>query len=190
MGRVVRLGVSSGAARRPRPSGSAMSREAMRIQTSQAGRPTQRPGIGPRRLAMYATAHPKRVLAVWGVLALIGIGLTGGLLGSALTSDSGVTSKPESVRAQDLSNQRLPGSDALDELVVVRSERLSVDDPAFTAKVRNLADQLRGQAQVRRVGTYLNRGGETLISRDQHATLLPIVMTDEPDMTAVEDMIA
>jgi RND superfamily putative drug exporter len=162
----------------------------MRIQTSQASGRTQRPGFGPRRLAMYATAHPKRVLAVWGVLALIGIGLTGGLLGSALTSDSGVTSKPESVRAQDLIDQRLPGSDALDELVIVRSERLSVDDAAFTGKVRGLADQLRGQAEVRRVGTYLNRGGEILISRDQHATLLPVVMADEPDMTAVEDMIA
>jgi putative drug exporter of the RND superfamily len=162
----------------------------MRIQTSQVGRRTRRPGFGPRRLAMYATAHPKRVLAVWGLLALIGIGLTSGLLGSALTSDSGVTSKPESLRAQDLIDERLPASDALDELVVVRSGRLTVDDPAFAAKVRGLAGQLRRQAEVRRVGTYLGRGGEILVSRDRHATLLPVVMTDEPEMTAVEDMIA
>jgi putative drug exporter of the RND superfamily len=139
---------------------------------------------------MYATAHPKRVLAVWGLLALIGIGLTSGLLGSALTSDSGVTSKPESLRAQDLIDERLPASDALDELVVVRSGGLTVDDPAFAAKVRGLAGQLRRQAEVRRVGTYLGRGGEILVSRDRHATLLPVVMTDEPEMTAVEDMIA
>jgi RND superfamily putative drug exporter len=129
-------------------------------------------------------------LALWGLLAVIGIGLTSGLLGSALTSDSGVTSKPESQRAQDLIDERLPGSDALDELVVVRSERLTVDDAAFAAKVRGLADQLRRQAQVRRVGTYLRRGGEILVSRDRHATLLPVVMTDDPEMTAVEDVIA
>jgi len=162
----------------------------MRTQTSQTSRQTGRPGFGPRRLAMYATAHPKRVLGVWGLLAVIGIALTSGLLGSALTSDSGVTSKPESVRAQDLIDERLPGSDALDELVVVRSERLTVDDAPFAAKVRGLAGQLRGQAEVRRVGTYLGRGGDILVSRDRHAALLPVVMTDEPDMTAVEDVIA
>ena len=47
----------------------------MRTQTSQVDRPTQRQGFGPRRLAMYATAHPKRVLAVWvliGCYALLG----------------------------------------------------------------------------------------------------------------------
>ena len=44
----------------------------MRSQTSQVSGPTQRVGFGPRRLAMYATAHPKRVLAVWGLFAVIG----------------------------------------------------------------------------------------------------------------------
>lgn len=162
----------------------------MRTQTSHVSPRTPRKGLGPRRLALYATAHPKRVLVVWGLLAVIAIGLTGGLLGTALTSDSGVTSKPESLRAQDLIDERLPGSDALDELVVVRSERLTVGDAAFAAKVRGLAAQLRGQPDVRRVGIYLDRGGSILVSRDRHATLLPVVMTDEPKMTAVENMIA
>ena len=152
----------------------------MTAQMSDVSRRAQRPGFGPRRLALYATAHPRRVLAIWGLLAVIGIALTSGLLASALTSDSGVTSKPESLRAQDLIDERLPGSDALDELVVVRSERLTVGDAAFAAKVRGLAGQLRRQAEVRRVGTYLGRGGAILVSRDRHATLLPVVMTDEP----------
>jgi RND superfamily putative drug exporter len=162
----------------------------MRTQTSHVDRPTQRQGFGPRRLAIYATAHPKRVLAVWALLAIVGIAATSGLLASALTSDSGVTSKPESLRAQDLIDERLPGSDALDELVVVRSEELTVRDPAFAAEVRGLAEQLRSQPDVRRVGTYLNRGGEILVSRDQHATLLPLVMADEPEMTSVDDLVA
>ena len=67
----------------------------MRTQTSHVDRPTQHQGFGPRRLAMYATAHPKRVLAVWALLAIAGIAATSGLLASALTSDSGVTSRPE-----------------------------------------------------------------------------------------------
>ena len=107
----------------------------MTTQTSSRSGRTGRGGFGPRRLASYATAHPKRVLGIWGLLALIGIALTSGLLSSALTTDSGVTSKPESQRAQDLIDERLPGSDALDELVIVRSDRLTVRDAAFAARV-------------------------------------------------------
>ena len=81
----------------------------MSTQTSKGSRRTGRGGFGPRRLATYATAHPKRVLAIWGLLALVGIALTSGLLSSALTTDSGATSKPESQRAQDLIDERLPG---------------------------------------------------------------------------------
>ena len=161
----------------------------MSTQTSNVDRPTQRQGLGPRRLAMYATAHPKRVLAVWALLAIVGMAATSGFLASALTSDSGVTSKPESLRAQDLIDARLPGSDALDELVVVRSEELTVRDSAFGAKVRALAEQLRRQPEVRRVGTYLDRGGAILVSGDKHATLLPVVMADEPEMTSVDDVV-
>src|SRR5919202_6107796 len=115
----------------------------MSTQTSQASGRTRRGGLGPRRLAEYATAHPKRVLSIWGLLAVLGIALTSGLLSSALTSDSGATSNPESLRAQDLIDERLPGSDALDELVIVRSDDLTVRDPAFATKVRGLAEQLR-----------------------------------------------
>ena len=162
----------------------------MRTPTSHVDRRPQGQGFGPRRLAMYATAHPKRVLAVWALLAIVGMAATSGLLASALTSDSGVTSNPESVRAQELIDERLPGSDALDELVVVRSEELTASEPAFGAKVRGLAEQLRSQPEVRRVGTYLDRGGAILVSRDEHATLLPVVMADEPEMTSVEDVVA
>jgi putative drug exporter of the RND superfamily len=161
----------------------------MSTTTSSAAPPAHRPPFGPRRLALYATAHPRRVLAVWFVLALIGIGLTGALLPSALTSDSGMTSEPESLQAQQRIDERLPGSDALDELVILRSARLEAGDPAFAARVRALAARLREQPDVVRVTTFLDRGGEVLVSHDRHATLLAVVLTDDPDMTAVEDLI-
>src|ERR1044072_7289100 len=131
----------------------------MSTQTSKGSRRTGRGGVGPRRLAAYATAHPKRVLGVWGLLALIGIALTSGLLSSALTTDSGATSKPESLRAQDLIDERLPGSDALDELVIVRSNQRTVRDAAYAARVKQLADELRAQADIRGVATYRDTGG-------------------------------
>ena len=42
------------------------------------------------------------MLAVWGVLVLVGFGLISGLLESALSSEADVTSSPESKQAEDL----------------------------------------------------------------------------------------
>jgi len=71
------------------------------------------------------------VLAVWGVLVLVSLGLIGTLLGSGLTSDSGLTNHPESDAAQNLIDALLPQRDAVDELIVVRSARDVVSDPAY-----------------------------------------------------------
>ena len=79
--------------------------------------------FGPQRLAQFATRRPRRVLAVWGVVVLVSLGLTGTLLGSGLTSDSSLTNHPESARRKDLIDARLPGQTAIDEVIVVRSER-------------------------------------------------------------------
>ena len=59
----------------------------------------------------------------------------GTLLGSGLTSDSSLTNHPESATAQDLIDARLPGQSAVDEVIVVRSERFVVSDPAFAARM-------------------------------------------------------
>src|SRR5687768_1627763 len=94
-------------------------------------------------LAELATRRPGRMLALWGVIVLVSLGLIGTLLGSALTSDSSLTNHPESVAAQELIDARLPGQDAVDELIVVRSEALFVSDPAFQAQVRTLLAETR-----------------------------------------------
>jgi len=41
--------------------------------------------FGPTRLAAYATRRPGRVLAVWGAVVVVSLGLVGALLGSGLT---------------------------------------------------------------------------------------------------------
>ena len=99
--------------------------------------------FGPQRLAQFATRRPRRVLAVWGVVVLVSLVLTGTLLGSGLTSDSSLTNHPESATAQDLIDARLPGQTAIDEVIVVRSERSVVSDPAFAAHVRGIVAQAR-----------------------------------------------
>ena len=132
--------------------------------------------LGPQRLAEFATRRPRRVLAVWGVVVLVSLGLTGTLLGSGLTSDSSLTNHPESAVARDLIDARLPGQRAVDEVIVVRSERSVVTDPAFATHVRALVAQARRSGSVKQISSYLDPGGKLLISADRHATVLPVVV--------------
>jgi hypothetical protein len=79
--------------------------------------------LSPRRLAAIAVARPRRVLVIWGVVALVGFVLIGGLLGSALSSEADVTSNPESKQAEDLIDARFPEREGLNEVVIVDRRR-------------------------------------------------------------------
>ena len=72
------------------------------------------------------------------------------LLGDALTSDGDVTSNPESKQAEALIHEGFPPQPTPSEIVVVRSDRLTVDDPAFKAKVQSLSRARRGARHHRR----------------------------------------
>lgn len=145
--------------------------------------------LGPQRLAEFATRRPGRVLAVWGVVVLVSLGLTGTLLGSGLTSDSSLTNHPESAAAQDLIDARLPGQSAVDEVIVVRSEGSVVTDPVFVTHVRALIAQARQSDAVTQISSYLDPGGKILISADRHATVLPVVVA-HPQEERIADLIS
>src|SRR5918999_1595876 len=144
--------------------------------------------LSPRRLAAISVARPRLVLAVWGVVALVGFLLIGGLLGTALTSEADVTSDPESKQARDLIDARLPERDALDELVIVRSGELAATSRAFRERVRTLADRLRASDSVQSVSSYLDRRGEALVSSDGHSTILPVVLAEEQE-ESIDDVV-
>jgi RND superfamily putative drug exporter len=145
--------------------------------------------FSPRRLAGIAVARPRRVLAVWIVVALVGFALISGLLGSALSSEGDVTSNPESKQAEELIDERLPQRDSVDELVIVRSDEVTVDTAAFRERVRNLAEELGRSDSVEEVSSYLDPRGEILVSEDSHATILPLVLAGDEE-ESIDDVVA
>jgi putative drug exporter of the RND superfamily len=150
---------------------------------------TRRSGsLSPRRLAAIAVARPRRVLAVWGAVALVGMVLIGGLGGSALSSEGDVTNNPESKQAEELIDQRLPDRDPVDEVVIVRSDELTVTDPDFRERVESLVEELDGSDRVEEVSSYLDARGEVLVSSDAHATILPLVLTEEEE-DSIEEVV-
>src|SRR5918995_1227261 len=144
--------------------------------------------LSPRRLAAIAVARPRRVLAVWGVMALVAFVLISALLGSALSSEGDVTNNPESKQAEELVDERFPERESVDEVVIVRSEEVTVTSDAFRERIRTLTEELRQGDGVEEVSSYLDPRGEDLVSSDAHATILPVVLAgDEGD--SIDDVL-
>jgi RND superfamily putative drug exporter len=140
-------------------------------------------------LARISARRPWFVVAAWVVLlVLAGVAATG--LGDAFTTEGDFTGRPESVRADDLLEQRLrEGQDsAVTETVIVRSETITVDDPAFRRVVERTAADLRALPDaVAGVTTYYDLAAAGapeaagLVSADRRTTLVPVTLVGDFD---------
>lgn len=130
----------------------------------------------PERLAGMSARHPWRTIAVWAVvLAVAGI-CSRAFLSGALTTQSSFANQPESVRAQNLIEQRLTGPPKDTELVIVRSAAVSVSSPRFARFVTGLRSAILGlgPAVVVSAPDYLTAKAAGLVARDGHATVIPV----------------
>jgi RND superfamily putative drug exporter len=136
--------------------------------------------LSTRGLARASSRHPWRTIAVWVVALFLAVGAIATLL--EFTTDSEVTNNPESEQAYDLLN-RLPPSppeEVVNELVVVRSDRLTVEEPAFRASVTRLAGDiaLPGVVSTR---DYYSTDDRSLVSPDRHAALITVGLLRDPE---------
>ena len=134
------------------------------------------------RLARAASAHPWRTLALWGAAIVLSVGAVAALLGDSLTTDARMTNDPESYRGYDLQAAHFPPStDYVNELVVVRSAEHTVGEPMFRAKIAALAAALERTGVVQPVRSYYETHERRLVSRDRHATVVPIGLIGDGD---------
>jgi uncharacterized membrane protein YdfJ with MMPL/SSD domain len=141
-------------------------------------------------LARAASRHPWRTIVAWLLVLVVSFGLIGVFLGDALTSDSGVTNKPESEQAYDLLAERFPHEPEPSEIIVLRSDRYTVDDPEFKAKAQSIFERGRETGVVAHAKSFFTSEDDSLVSKDRHATIVPIFLrTDEvaPLVDVVEE---
>ena len=137
-----------------------------------------------RGMARWSARRPWRVVAIW-VLMIVMAVVVSGALPSPITSDQSFTNKPESVRGQDLIEQRLRGAEAATETVVITSDYVTIDDPAFQQVVRDTTAALRGlDGIVADVHSYLDLpagdpAAGQLVSADRMTTILPVTLAGE-----------
>jgi RND superfamily putative drug exporter len=135
-------------------------------------------------LARACARRPRRALAVWGVVVVVSLVAVGGLLGDSLTTDAELTNDPESYRGYDLIGEHFPPSgDYVNELVVVRSPVVTVDDPVFKEKVRSLAAAIEATGVTQPVRTFYDDDGRSLVAPGGRATVIPIGLTGDGEET-------
>jgi uncharacterized membrane protein YdfJ with MMPL/SSD domain len=144
-------------------------------------------------LARSCAAHPKRTLAAWGVAVVLSFVFLGTILKS-FSTESTVTGTPESKKAYHLIAQAFPPTpDELkresSEVVVVRSDRYTVNAPEFKAFVNKFAREGQATGKVLNARIYYTSRDPTLVSRDKHALLVPILVGSDDDVKPVVDVV-
>ena len=127
----------------------------------------------PRSLARACALHPKRTLLAWAVVLVLSFGCIATMLD--LSSEGDLTGNPESRRAERLVfANRLFERQPVTEVVIVRSERHAVTDPAF----RRYVDAF--STEVESGGVEMRPAGARRVSRDRHALAVPLTVYGPP----------
>ena len=126
------------------------------------------------RLARASSRHPRRVFAAWGAAIVVALALAALLLPGNLTTNGHVTGTPQSKRAEDLFATRFPpDKNGVDELIVVRSPTLSVDDPTFKTFVAGEGDEVCADTGILTVNGRPLAGGGRVLTQDSAGRALP-----------------
>ena len=131
------------------------------------------------RLARASARRPWLTIGAWVALVVIASALNVNLLESATTTEFRLAGSFESEQASALLAERLPASQAITEIVVVQSESLTVDDPAFRDKVDSVFTGILalGSDVVAGGGHYYLLNDDRLVSADRKTTVMAVLMT-------------
>src|SRR3990172_2779331 len=99
--------------------------------------------LSTQGVARACAHHPWRTISAWLGLLVLSFAAIALLLGSGLTTDGVPTNNPESDRAATAINQAFPSDPrtAVTNIVVVRSDRYTVDSPKYGAFVGDVFEQ-------------------------------------------------
>ena len=155
--------------------------------------------INPESLARASSRHPWRVIGIWGVLFVVMIGVSSTLLGGVLNNDISFTNKPESIKAQDIIDSQFTAAEvgASTEYVIVHSDSLTVDDPAYQSYVEKLQGALAAKKDLvaEPPTTYYDALAQSpdaaagLVSKDKQYSLISVAIAqdDTPTIDGIRD---
>src|SRR5258708_11894177 len=127
---------------------------------------------------LLVARHPKRVIAMATVVFALTLAIL--VAGGDLHGPQDVNL--EAGQANDLINRELPhGNNGSSFLLLLSSDKLTVDDPSFAAAVAAAVGALRGDPRVLDVLTPFDKAADkpaALVSKDRHTALAMVDLRD------------
>jgi uncharacterized membrane protein YdfJ with MMPL/SSD domain len=139
-------------------------------------------------LASASARHPWRAISAWIVVTGLAAVTIVTLLGGSLTTEGAPTNNPESERSEDVRLAAFPREASTADIVVIRSDRYTVDSPQFHAYVRGFVEDDEITA-LRAARTYLDDESAGLVSQDRHATIIPLTLDDDDETEALVEKV-
>ena len=136
-----------------------------------------------RRLATAAAQHPWRAIGGWIAALLVSLVLIVFFLGDALTGEAEQLNNPESQQAYDVL-ERVPAGpmDYTSDVILIRSEEVTTDDPRFEAAEDEVRSALLSTPGV------VNVAQEPVVRR-RNAVLIEFGLEDEEAAENVIDQV-
>jgi putative drug exporter of the RND superfamily len=146
--------------------------------------------LSVQSLVVASALRPWRAIGAWIAVLALALAAVVFLLGGSLATEGAPTNNPESEQALDARLQAFPpgANELVTDLVVVRSDRYTVDSPQFERFVRELVSGSDVPA-LSNAATYLEDGDRSLLSADRHATIVPIGLDDDGETEAVVETV-
>lgn len=154
--------------------------------------------LSTERIARSSASHPWRTVLIWAAATVVAVVLIGTLFSSATTTDSDFTFEPPSKKALRLLED-WRGPVQIREVAVIRSDSLTVDDPAYKAHVEGFTDALvrlgpeviRFEDERPQITNYYMTGIEAFVSTDRRTTVMPFTMAGDFDQAneSIEDVL-
>jgi RND superfamily putative drug exporter len=136
------------------------------------------------KLARGSARRPWLIVALWVALFFVG-GFFASGVDDALTSEISFTNQPESVKAENLLEERLRGPEMATETVIIESTDSTVDDPAFESFVGELLAEVWAlDGVVEQATSYYETGNEAFVSADRDTTLLAVWLAGDAEAAA------
>ncbi len=143
-----------------------------------AARSDMRLSFSTEALAAASARQPWLVIGIWLTAVAVSAAIILTLLSGALTTKTHLTNNPESEQADALL-KKWRGPDHDIEIVIVQSQQLTVDDPAFQAKVNDLFAHIVGLDVVLAGGNFYTSGDAAFASADRHTTIMLFAMAGD-----------
>ena len=143
------------------------------------------------RLARSSSRRPWRTIGGWVAVLALAFACIAILLPGRLTTEGGAAGNPEYRQAERTEEKAFPFDPrkVFSDFVLVRSERYTVDQPQFRSFVARVAGEGRATGVIHNARVYYQSHDRSLVSRDRHATIIPILVEDTGDIKPVDGVV-